>query len=137
MSPDTTTKRIASILLVLAMGCSQFSARVDKQTSVGWRGDGLGRYPYATPPIEWSNEKNVAWAADLPSWSNGTPVVVGDRIFVCSEPFDLICLSKKDGEILWRESCGYQSLFMRINSATHKICGHWIAQESPGGYGRY
>jgi len=49
-------------------------------------------------------EKNIVWAAKLPDRSNASPLVVGDRVFVCSEPDELICVSKSDGKILWRRS---------------------------------
>jgi outer membrane protein assembly factor BamB len=37
-------------------------------------------------PTEWSLEKNqnIVWKAELPSWSGGTPVIWGDRVFVTS-----------------------------------------------------
>lgn len=85
-------------------------------------------------PTEWSLEKNqnIVWKAELPSWSGGTPVIWGDKIFVTSpskadsqEPaatsqesgkrgkggqrrdpggqtLMLLCLSKKDGSLLWQ-----------------------------------
>jgi len=111
MSGKAISILIVSIHITLALGCSQFTAQAPDQAPVGFRGDGLGRYPDAAPPVKWSNERNVAWTAPMPSWSNATPVIVGDRIFVCSEPFDLICVSKESGEILWRKACDYQSLF--------------------------
>src|SRR5262245_4531908 len=35
-------------------------------------------------PTTWSLEKNIVWKTPLPSWSGGTPVIWGDRIFVTS-----------------------------------------------------
>ncbi|MCG3180252.1 MAG: hypothetical protein BIFFINMI_02610 [Phycisphaerae bacterium] len=71
---------------------------------VGWRTDGTGRYPDATPATEWSADKNVVWKTPLDNWSNATPVIVGDRIFVTAEPDKLICLKKSDGSILWTKA---------------------------------
>jgi len=48
--------------------------------------------------------RNVRWTAPLPSWSNATPVVVGDRVFVTSEPDELVCVNRADGRILWRRA---------------------------------
>ncbi len=31
----------------------------------------------------------------------GTPVIVGERIYLLSEPHDLICIRKADGKVLW------------------------------------
>jgi outer membrane protein assembly factor BamB len=49
-------------------------------------------------------QKNIAWVTPMPERSNASPIVVGDRVFVCSEPDELICLSKTDGRVLWRRS---------------------------------
>ncbi len=68
----------------------------------GWRGDGSGAYPDADPVTEWSATKNVIWSTDMPAWSDATPVIVGERIFVTAEPFRLICVRKSDGAVLWQ-----------------------------------
>ena len=77
---------------------------------VGWRTDGTGRYPDATPPIKWSPTSNVVWRTPMPDWSNATPVIVGDRLFVCSEPATLVCVSLTDGKILWQRSLDYKNV---------------------------
>ncbi|MBI3828762.1 MAG: hypothetical protein HY291_04555 [Planctomycetes bacterium] len=76
---------------------------------VGWRGDGTGQFPGATPPTTWSrNEsgerKNIVWEAKLPCYSWATPIVVGDKVITRSEPYDLLCLDKNTGKILWLRS---------------------------------
>src|SRR5262245_42114092 len=47
---------------------------------------GDGRRDSKNLPTEWSLEtdKNVAWKTELPSWSGGTPVIWGERIFITS-----------------------------------------------------
>ena len=48
-----------------------------------WRGAlGTGVAPYANPPVEWSETKNVRWKTDLPGEGHSTPIVWGDRSFV-------------------------------------------------------
>lgn len=69
---------------------------------VGWRTDGTGKYPNANPPTKWSDTENVIWKTPLPGFSNATPVITGDKIFICSEPDILICVSKSTGKILWQ-----------------------------------
>ena len=50
-----------------------------------WRGPNGNRVSAATNlPTTWSLTKNVAWKTPLPSWSAGTPIIWGDRIFVTS-----------------------------------------------------
>jgi len=77
---------------------------------IGWRTDGTGKYPTATPPTDWAVDRNVVWTTPLPSWSNATPVVVGNRIFVCSEPDTLLCLDATTGQILWQKTNGYEDV---------------------------
>ncbi len=74
--------------------------------SVGWRNDGTGQFPGATPPAEWSKEKNVAWKVAMPGNSYGTPIVVGDHLFVVSDPSELLCIRRSDGKVLWKKSHG-------------------------------
>jgi outer membrane protein assembly factor BamB len=76
---------------------------------VGWRGDGTGRYPGATPPTEWylkesGESKNILWKTKLPCYTWSTPIIVGDKIFTRSEPYDLVCLNKNTGKPLWIRS---------------------------------
>ena len=75
--------------------------------AVGWRTDGSGEYLDADPPVRWSVAENVVWKTPLPSWSNATPVRVGERIFICSEPNVLLCLNAATGEIQWRRASDY------------------------------
>ncbi len=75
--------------------------------SVGWRMNGLGVFPDAKPPVKWSATENVIWTTPLPGKSNASPILVGDRIFICSEPSTLLCVSAKDGAILWSRSNKY------------------------------
>ena len=75
---------------------------------VGWRTDGSGIYLKAKPPLHWSKEKNVVWKTKLPNWSNAQPVLVGDRIFVNSEPTTLVCLDVNNGNILWQATNRYE-----------------------------
>ena len=52
-----------------------------------WRGPtGNGISDSKSLPTQWSLAKNqnIVWKAELPSWSGGTPVIWGDRIFVTS-----------------------------------------------------
>ncbi|MEZ6127743.1 MAG: PQQ-binding-like beta-propeller repeat protein [Planctomycetaceae bacterium] len=83
----------------------------------------------ATPPTEWSTDRNVRWTVDVPGQGTGTPIVWGDRVFVLSaKPTDrkaenppqaselsktvppdvyyqfiVSCVSRATGEILWQK----------------------------------
>ena len=71
---------------------------------VGWRTDWTGSYPAADPPTKWSPTENVLWKREMPSWSNATPVLVGERLFVCAEPTTLLCLDANSGQVLWQKA---------------------------------
>lgn len=52
-------------------------------------------------------ETNIVWKVKLPDRSNANPIIVGDNVFVTSEPDDLICIDKKTGKIPWKHSNNY------------------------------
>jgi hypothetical protein len=70
---------------------------------------------YAVPVLHgWApceyRQTNIAWRTPLPGLAGypgaggqgvGAPVIAGDRIFLLSEPHDLIALRKSDGKVLW------------------------------------
>jgi outer membrane protein assembly factor BamB len=70
----------------------------------GFRDDGAGRYPDATPVLTWGPASNVLWKTALPDWSNASPILVGKRIFVCAEPATMIGLDATTGAILWQDT---------------------------------
>jgi len=71
------------------------------QRPFGWRGDGSGRFPGATPPTEWSATHNVRWAT-LVGRSFSCPIVTDKFVFVTSEPDLLVCLDRAGGKVLWK-----------------------------------
>ncbi|MFW5752840.1 MAG: PQQ-binding-like beta-propeller repeat protein [Planctomycetota bacterium] len=79
--------------------------------SVGYRGDGTGRYPDATPPTAWNihDRTNVRWLTPL-VWSKAAPIVVGERIYCCEEPHTLVCLDRDSGDVIWRRPCNILEL---------------------------
>ncbi len=79
---------------------------------IGWRTDATGKYPDAQPPREWGPEKNVVWRTAMPGFSNAIPVIVGGKIFACSEPCILLCVNKADGMILWQRESSYSDVVM-------------------------
>ncbi len=84
-----------------------WAAAAGADTPAGWRTDGTGRYPAATPATKWSATENVIWKTPMPGRSNSTPVIAGDRFFVCSERTTLVCVNLADGKILWQKTNDY------------------------------
>ena len=76
----------------------------------------------ADPPVEWGEDRNVAWAVDAPpGWSS--PVVADGRIYLtAAEPggggdyvLSALCLNFADGAELWRRDLFTQP----ADAATH------------------
>jgi len=75
---------------------------------IGFRGDGSGHFPGATPPVSFSEKegKNVRWSIKLPSWSQSTPLVIGKRVITSAEPDTTLCVDADTGKVLWQDSLG-------------------------------
>lgn len=93
------------ILVLMAFTMPAFGGGV-----VGWRTDGTGTYGDARPPLEWGTDRNVIWATSLSNWSNCSPVIGDDRIFVTAETAQLVCISKSSGQVLWETANGYEDV---------------------------
>jgi len=80
-----------------------------------WRGDllGSGKSTETKSPLEWGPKKNLRWRVDLPERGNSTPVVHGNRVFVtqavsASNWRGLMCFSREDGSLMWKEGLTYE-----------------------------
>ena len=89
-----------------------------------WRGPlQTGEAPLGDPPVRWDERTHIRWRAAIPGRGHATPVVWGGRIFVQTAlpvgggggwrqglgsegpyRFDLLCLNRADGNILWRRT---------------------------------
>jgi len=94
------------------------------------RGDQTGVFTDSHPPIAWNLKKrhNIKWYTPLPYWSNGSPVLSKDRVFVPVEPDRLFCLDKETGKILWERRCGaYEILPEPERKKAHQLYDAWWA----------
>ena len=113
-TPNSQPRPPASLLhvsaLLLAATCALAAAETkpappvghadfypSSERPIGLRGDGTGAWPGATG-------KNLAWKTPLPGPSFSQPVVVGDKVFTLADPNWLVCLSARDGKILWQKA---------------------------------
>ena len=71
----------------------------------------------STEPCEFES-RNLAWAVPLP-YSASVPIIVGDKIFVCYEPYYLACFNKNDGKLLWTRSNGYHDAADATERSAH------------------
>ncbi len=67
---------------------------------VSWRNNGQGKYPEATPPLNW--EEHIVWEIPLENTSNGSPILIGNKLFLCQEPSTLVCVNSQSGKVLWK-----------------------------------
>jgi outer membrane protein assembly factor BamB len=58
------------------------------------------------PDVEYES-RNIFWMTELRGRSTGTPIIVGDRIFLTAEPDELMCLDKLSGQVLWTAAINY------------------------------
>lgn len=99
-----------------------------------WRGPtGNGSAPDATPPISWSQTKNVKWKVELAGKENSSPIVWENQVFVTTaEPVSgenaeslptiackLFCLNRKDGSLIWEKT----ATVAKPHQKTHKTNG--------------
>jgi outer membrane protein assembly factor BamB len=109
-APATSAKSVGSPNAPL--GAANYIPSIERPT--GWRGDGTGRFPAATPPLKWARSaaggrpesEGILWMTPVPA-GGSSPIVVGDRIFFGFDPYGLICVSKTDGHILWYHTHHY------------------------------
>ena len=76
-----------------------------------WRGpDGLGVSSEKNLPVQWNQEKNVAWKLAIPGKGASSPIVVGDRVYLTTQTGDtglhLLAIDRKRGEIIWDQEIG-------------------------------
>lgn len=95
--------RIACAVLILA--CAAFAG--DWPQWRGPRGDGTS--DETGLPTKWSATENVRWAAELPGKGHSSPIVCKGRVFLTAaipetEERVLLCLDRKDGKLLWKQT---------------------------------
>lgn len=105
LRPMKHLMRVRLVLLAL-VACAAVAAAAEPVVA-GWRSEGYNLYPEAKPATKWSSKENVIWAAKTPEWSNATPLLVGDRIFITAEKDLLICVSAADGTIFWQKGTDF------------------------------
>lgn len=77
--------------------------RPSPERPIGWRGDGSGIYPGATPVTDWDGPsgRNIVWKVAMPQFSTSSPIIVGERVISMAEPHTVLCYDIHTGERLW------------------------------------
>ena len=98
-------KLFAYILAICPLtGIMAADNRVDpaKHYWAQWRGPlATGVAPYANPPTEWDEDKNIRWKIQLPGIGHSTPVVWDDHIFITTAIPDGDLLEPKYSGGIW------------------------------------
>ncbi|MHC5065559.1 MAG: outer membrane protein assembly factor BamB family protein [Planctomycetota bacterium] len=127
MSPRTL---VSSLL-----GASLAIASLGAQDWPHWRGPNYdGTTEAEGLPIDFDQENGVRWATDMPGPAPGTPIVVGDRIYLSSvdterERLLAMCVSRLDGKIIWTKDAG--SGYMAGDRGTRVARGSRTTYASP------
>jgi len=95
-------------------------------------------------PTSWSDTENLAWRTVLPGKGSSSPVIKGDRVFLTTysgygeaveSPGDreqlqlhVVCLSVKDGGILWDHQLGAAE---EEQAVTKRVAEHGYASPTP------
>ena len=81
-----------------------------EETWPQWRGpSGDSVAPGGALPLHWSKTENVVWKTVLPGWSNSTPAIWQQAIFLTSQENEtllLLRLDRHDGKIVWQQAIG-------------------------------
>lgn len=93
--PPALRERDDVLDLLTAAGIPRYSG------TCSFRGDGTGVFADCEPPTAWGGSSGVLWSTAMPDRSNGSPCLAGNVVFTCAEPQRLLCVSAKDGSILW------------------------------------
>src|SRR5690349_18735034 len=77
-----SSKRLAGAVVCLILLSGNTLQAENWPNWRGPRGDGTSLDPAV--PTHWSETENIAWKVDVPGLGHASPVVWGNRVFVCS-----------------------------------------------------
>ena len=102
MKPTAT---IIAVTLGVFLSASSVPAQQDWPL---WRGpnqDGVAPAGQ-NPPTSWSETQNIRWRTPLPGRGHGSPIVVGERVYIASADEDrkaqvLLAIDRDSGSVAW------------------------------------
>ncbi len=86
-----------------------------------WRGpDRNGIAPQQNPPLKWSEEENIVWKVAVPGRGHGSPIVIGDRVYLAiadteKETQSVRCFDRNTGKVVWETEL-HRGGFMKGNA---------------------
>ena len=109
--------KLIMALLVFFFSAQILSAQSSWPRFRGVNGTGIAATDHKLP-VTFDEEKNVLWQADV-SEGHSSPVIWGDRIFLTGkngDDLETICLNRKTGKIIWRNTTPKVAKFERIHA---------------------
>jgi outer membrane protein assembly factor BamB len=113
-----------------------------------WRGPhATGVSKTATPPIEWSDTRNIRWKVEIPGRGSASPVVWGDRLFVLTavpagvpvdsshaprgatpspHKFMVLAIDRQTGKVVWERTAREEA----PHESSHPENGTWASSSA-------
>jgi len=113
-----------------------------------WRGPhATGVSDHATPPVEWSETKNIRWKVRIPGRGSASPVVWGDRVYLLTavpagggdehaprggisprvpHRYVLLALNRTDGSVAWQRVAREET----PHEPSHNQFGTWASSSA-------
>lgn len=117
-----------TLLLVSSMVATGLAGEPELATDwPWWRGptrDGVAAAGQM-PVLTWSESENVVWKASIPGRGQGSPIVVGQQVFIAAAEPDrevqsVLCFNRATGERLWQKVVHQGNFEKKINAkSTH------------------
>jgi outer membrane protein assembly factor BamB len=118
-----------------------------------WRGPaGNGLVLHGSPPLSWSEEKNVKWKVEIPGLGHATPIIWENKVFVLTAvplegndkkfAFTVLCLDRRTGQTLWKKVAREDAAHQDIQPTNSRSSGSPVTDGehlivSFGSYGLY
>ena len=155
-------KKTTSVVVLAFVFASFLSVVAQGQTAAHWpqwRGPFFNGMARGDAPTTWSDTTNVKWKTEIPGRGHSTPAIWGDRIFLTTaipvggqqgggqqggqrggggagplveHRFDVLCLDRKTGKILWQRTAKLAT----PHEGYHRAYGSF-ASNSPATDGKY
>jgi outer membrane protein assembly factor BamB len=113
-----------------------------------WRGPyATGVSKSATPPLEWSETRNIRWRVEIPGRGSATPIVWGDRLFLLTaipsgvsleashaprgaapspHKFQILAIDRATGRVVWERTAREET----PHETSHPENGTWASSSA-------
>ena len=113
--PHSTFRFLFPLVVALLISASAMSGVAAEFPGIGvgdwpwWRGPQRNGIADANQqlPLKWSEKENILWKAPVPGRGHGSPIVVGDQVFLAAAEApegiqSVLCFNRKTGKQVWQ-----------------------------------